>query len=99
MKYLNYIKISMPAKTDLDKTKAEFSFLGEPKEFYRKIYEFNGFKIENAFNDSLFLEEFKQTVNFKLDLYFLECAFVFISFQIDSKDSLDIKLLDKGLLN
>ena len=41
MKYLTSIKVSMPAKTNLDKTKAEFSFLGKPQESFREIYEYN----------------------------------------------------------
>ena len=88
------MQVSLPAKTNLDKAKTEFSFLGEPKEIYREIYEYNGFKIEDAFNESLFLEEFNQTVNFKLNLYFLDCAFVFVAIHIDSKKPLDIKVLD-----
>jgi len=96
MKYLTSIKVSMPAKTNLDKAKAEFSFLGEPQESYKEIYEFNGFKIESAFNDTLFLEEFNKTVNFKLDLLFLDCAFVFATIQIESKESLDLKVLNKN---
>ena len=96
MKYLTSIKVSMPAKTNLDKAKAEFSFLGKPQEYYKEIYEFNGFKIEDAFNDTLFLEEFNKTVNFKLDLLFLDCAFVFATIQIESEEPLDFKLLNKN---
>ena len=95
MKYLTSIKVSMPAKTNLDKAKAEFSFLGEPQEYYKEIYEYNGFKIENVFNDTLFLEEFNKTVDFKLDLLFLDCAFVFATIQIESKESPDLKVLNK----
>jgi len=95
MKYMTSIKVSIPAKTNLDKAKAEFSYLGKPQEYDREVYGYNGFKIENAFNDTLFLEEFNRTVNFKLDLYFLDCAFVFVSIQIESKEALDFKLLDK----
>ena len=90
------MRISMPAKTNLEKAKAEFSFLGEPKDIYREIYEFTGFKIEDAFNESIFLEEFNETVNLKLDLYFLDCAFIFIKLCIDSKTSLDIKVLNEN---
>ena len=96
MKYITSIQISIPAKTNLDKTKTEFSIFGEPKEFYKEIYEYNGFKIENAFNESIFLEEFNETVNFKLDIYFLDCAFVFVALCIDSKNPLDIKVLNKN---
>ena len=53
-----------------------------------------GFKIENVFNDTLFLEEFNKTVDFKLDLLFLDCAFVFATIQIESKESLDLKVLN-----
>ena len=87
------MQISMPATTNLEKAKAEFSFLGEPKDIYREIYEFTGFKIENVFNESIFLEEFNETVNLKLDLYFLDCAFIFIKLCIDSKISLNINAL------
>ena len=38
MKYITSIKVSMPAKTNLDKTKDEFSFLGKPKDYYKEIY-------------------------------------------------------------
>ena len=96
MKYLSSIKVSMPAKTNLDKAKSEFSFLGKPQESYKETYEFTGFKIENAFNDTLFLEEFNKTVNFKLDLLFLDCAFVFATIQIESKEPLDLKILNKN---
>ena len=96
MKYLTSIKVSMPAKTNLDKAKSEFSFLGEPQESYKETYEFNGFKIDNAFNDTLFLEEFNKSVNFKLDLLFLDCAFVFATIQIESKEPLDLKVLNKN---
>jgi len=96
MKYITSIQISIPAKTNLEKTKTEFSIFGKPKEFYREIYEYNGFKIENAFNESIFLEEFNETVNFKLDIYFLDCAFVFVALCIDSKNPLDIKVLNKN---
>ena len=96
MKYITSMRISMPAKTNLEKAKAEFSFLGEPKDIYREIYEFTGFKIEDAFNESIFLEEFNETVNLKLDLYFLDCAFIFIKLCIDSKTSLDIKVLNEN---
>ena len=96
MKYITSAQISIPAKTNLDKAKTEFSSFGEPKELYREIYEYNGFKIENAFNESIFLEEFKETVNFKLDFYFLDCAFVFVALCIDAKNSLDIKILNKN---
>jgi len=91
MKYMTSIKVSMPAKTNLDKAKAEFSYLGKPQEYDREVYGYNGFKIENAFNDTLFLKEFNRTVNFKLDLYFSDCAFVFVSIQIESKECLDLK--------
>ena len=91
-----YMHVSMPAKTNLDKTKAEFSFLGNQKEYFREIYEYDGFKVEDAFNNSLFLEEFNTTVHFKLDLYFLDCAFVFCSIQIDSKEPLEFKLLNEN---
>jgi len=94
MKYITSIKVSMPAKTNLDKTKDEFSFLGKPKDYYKEIYEYNGFKIENAFNDKIFLEEFNQTVSLKLDLFFLDCAFVSAVIQIDSKTTLDCELLN-----
>ena len=96
MKYITSMRISMPAKTNLEKAKAEFSFLGEPKDIYREIYEFTGFKIEDAFNESIFLEEFNETVNLKLDLYFLDCAFIFIKLCIDSKTTLDIKVLNEN---
>ena len=96
MKYITSMQVSMPAKTNLDKAKTEFSFLGEPKEIYREIYEYNGFKIEDAFNEPIFLKEFNESVNFKLDIYFLDCAFVFVAIHIDSKKPLDIKVLNNN---
>ena len=90
------MQVSMPAKTNLDKAKTEFSFLGEPKDIYREIYEYNGFKIEDAFNKPIFLEEFNETVDFKFDIYFLDCAFVFIDIYIDSQKPLDIKVLNSN---
>ena len=38
MKYISSMRISMPAKTNFEKSKADFSFLGEPKDIYREIY-------------------------------------------------------------
>ena len=82
MKYIFYQIISMPCETDLEKAKREFSFLGKP-EVYDKIYAFSGFKINNIYNDKIFLEQFNQNIHFKVDIHVIECAFIASSYEFD----------------
>ena len=63
----------MPCETDLEKAQREFSFLGKP-EVYDKIYTFSGFKINNIYNDKIFLEHFSKNISFKVDLFVLKCV-------------------------
>ena len=102
MKYLFSTKISFPAKTDLDKVKIAFSSFGEIKDFDDEIYNtFSAIKIENVFNGPIFIEENSQEINFKCDLYFLDCAFIYCSFQIDTKEPVkeDEFFTDSFMLN
>ena len=88
MKYIFYQTISMPCEADLDKAKREFSFLGKP-EVYDKIYAFSGFKINNIYNDKIFLEHFSKNISFKVDLFVLKCAVIVLKYQFDA-DSIPI---------
>ena len=83
MKYIFYSITSMPCETDLDKAKREFSFLGTP-EVYDHIYSFSGFKINNIYNDKIFLEHFSKNISFKVDLFVLKCAVIILKYQFDA---------------
>ena len=87
MKYIFYSTTAIPCETDLAKAKEKLSFLGKPKEYNCFHHDFKGFKIENIFNDNLFVEEINETIHFKCDVIILQFAFIYTQFQFEVSDS------------